>query len=169
MRPIWLVLLVIGCENDPVGRGWNAVFEVDAVFEGEGCERPTAEAEPFAPFLGIGFAREPDTMSLFWCPTATECPNAPLATVLAEPPTERKASGERGSAVFTIDSQCTVAWEGLQATNRDGALTLDLQLFRGAPLPVSGRKDCELLLGTLIGTACDSSMFFEATLVDDES
>ncbi len=170
-RPLLTSLLRLGlCGGlvacaplDRVDLAWNALFEVDTASAGEGCDSPTEPAEPLSPLIGIGLAGLDDIMSIYWCTSTESCSPAPWATAWLDEVSETRAEGDHGFQTLIGTRLCQISWAGVSATLEGDALSLETQTFSSAPLSVSGVAECDVLLRSFIGSACDETWSIEAT------
>ncbi|MBX2800958.1 MAG: hypothetical protein KTR31_24975 [Myxococcales bacterium] len=164
-------LFLWGCvPENPVFESWNALFEVESVLQGPGCELPEEEAEAEEPFIGIGWGVDTrdltEVLSVYWCPTQLDCRTGPFANAILDVSTQTEVSGVDTLITVTPGLMCSVSWEGVDATQSpSGDVVVDVRRFDSAEVFVNDIEECDGILRANVGVVCDTSQRITARRV----
>ena len=175
MRRAWWWIIAVGqvacVEDSPVAESWNAVFRVESFRRDPGCDPATTETEPLQPFVATGYSADPEidleVVTLFWCPTETQCIDLPQANAWLDVAEVGEVSGSFGEAELVAAGLCNGFYNEIQATQTPGGqLSLDVLLATLEPQVVGSEDECRELLDDVATTGCDERLAIEARRID---
>lgn len=170
MRGAAAVLLVaVGCADDPIIQAWHAPYEVVSFEQGTGSCDPVLEpTEPDTPYLFFAVALgEPDVASLYWCEEPRNCPVTPWVSVAPVEIDLTHAEGATAAAFTLSDTTCNVFWDGIVA-DLDGDL-LSARVSRWSPeeiYTVDNPSECDTLAQDAVNVECEEVSTLTAVRAD---